>query len=95
VLLWSKYVQPFALALPANDTSRDWLIEGNRFVGNGVAVRLAANQDHGVRPLPPGVPRCPQPRAHTLRDNTFRKNRLDLELIDAEEPLLEGNNFEA
>ena len=95
VLLWSKYVQPFALALPANDTSRDWLIEGNRFVGNGVAVRLAANQDHGVRPLPPGVPRCPQPRAHTLRDNTFRKNRLDLELIDVEEPLLEGNSFEA
>jgi len=48
-----------------------------------------------VRPLPPGVPRCPQPRAHTLRANTFRKNRLDLELIDVEEPLLEGNSFEA
>lgn len=94
VLLWSKYVQPFALALPANDTSRNWLIEQNRFLRNGVAVRVAANQDHGVRPLAPGVPRCPTPRAHTLRANSFRENRLDIELLDAEEPVLEGNTFE-
>lgn len=94
VLLWSKHVAAFAQALPANDTSRDWLIEGNRFVGNGVGVRIAADQDHGVRPLPPLTPRCPRPRAHTLRRNSFRGNRLDIELIDADEPLLEANSFE-
>lgn len=95
VLLWSKYVAPFALALPANDTSRDWLIEQNRFVRNGVAVRIAADQDHGVRPLPSTTPRCPTPRAHTLRANSFRDNRLDIELIDADEPVLDSNDFEA
>jgi parallel beta-helix repeat protein len=95
VLLWSKYVQPFAQALPANDTSRDWLIEANRFTGNGVAVRIAADQDHGVRPLAPTVPRCPRPRNHSLRANSFRDNRLDIELIDADDPILDGNDFEA
>ncbi|NTU79647.1 MAG: hypothetical protein HGA45_09620 [Chloroflexales bacterium] len=94
VLLWSKYLAPFAVAMPANDTSRDWLIEGNSFTGNGVGVRIAADQDHGVRPLPAIAPHCPPPRAHTLRDNMFRDNRLDIELIDAEEPALEGNRFE-
>lgn len=94
VLLWSKYVAAFAGAVPANDTSRGWLIEGNRFTRNGVAVRVAADQDHGVRPLPPTVPRCPRPHSHTLRANRFRDNRLDIELIDAEEPTLDGNRFE-
>jgi parallel beta-helix repeat protein len=95
VLLWSKYVQPFALALPANDTSRDWLIEQNRFERNGVAVRIAADQDHGVRPLAAAAPRCPRPHGHTLRGNRFRENRLDIELIDADEPVLDNNDFEA
>jgi parallel beta-helix repeat protein len=94
VLLWSKYVQPFALALPDNDTSRDWLIEANRFERNGVAIRIAADQDHGVRPLAAGIPRCPRPRAHTLRANRFRENRLDIELVGAEDPALDANDFE-
>jgi parallel beta-helix repeat protein len=94
VLLWSKHVAPFAAALPGNDTSRDWLIEGNRFLGNSVGVRIAADQDHGVRPLPAHVPRCPRPAAHALRHNQFRENRLDIELIGAEDPLLEANDFE-
>lgn len=94
VLLWSKHVAAFVAALPDNDTSRDWLIEENSFAGNGVGVRIAADQDHGVRPLPPLTPRCPRPHRHTLRRNSFRDNRLDIELIDAEEPLLEANSFE-
>ncbi len=94
VLLWSRHIAAFALALPDNDTSRNWLIEGNSFTNNGVAVRIAADQDHGVRALPPLTTRCPRPRAHTLRRNSFRANRLDIELIDAEDPLLEANSFE-
>ncbi len=93
LLLWSKYVEPFARTHPANDTSRDWLISGNRFSGNRVAVRIAADQDHGVRPLPPHTPRCPRPQRHTLRANQFHNNQRDIELIDAEEPLLEANRF--
>jgi len=94
LLLWSRFVAAFALAYPENDTSRDWLIEANRFTGNRVAVRIAADQDHGARPLPPLTPRCPRPRNHTLRANIFRDNLLDLELIDAEEPRLEDNDVQ-
>lgn len=94
VLLWSRYVAPFAMALPANDTSRDWLIEANRFIRNGVAVRIAANQDHGVRPLSALVPRCPRPTGHTLRANRFHDNRLDIELLDADDPTLDANQFD-
>lgn len=95
LLLWSKYVEPFVRTHPANDTSRDWLISSNRFSGNRVAVRIAADQDHGVRPLPPSTPRCLRPQRHTLRANHFRDNQLDIELIDVEEPQLEANRFAA
>lgn len=94
VLLWSKHVAPFAAALPGNDTSRAWLIEENRLTGNGVAVRIAGDQDHGVRPLAPLTPRSPRPHDHILRRNRFRENRLDIELLGADDPLLEENEFE-
>jgi parallel beta-helix repeat protein len=89
ILLWSNYVAPFAQAVPANDTSRNWLIVGNRFVENGVAVRIAADQDHGVRPLSAPTLRCPPPRDHTLRANHFVRNRRDLDVEGAEPPFVE------
>lgn len=79
ILLWSKRVPAFAAAVPANDTSRDWQIIANQIVANRVGVRIAADQDHGVRPLPAGSPRCPPPRNHLLRDNTFADNGRDLD----------------
>lgn len=91
VLLWSKYVAPFAEALPANDTSRDWLIEANRFRANRVAFRLAADQDHGVRPMPAAAPRCPPPHHHALRRNQFHANQQDLDLLGCDPPDLIDN----
>jgi parallel beta-helix repeat protein len=88
ILLWSKYVEPFAQAVPANDTSRDWLIAANRFSDNGVAIRIAADQDHGVRPLPPATPRCPPPQRHTVRANQLHNNREDFQIDGAEPPVL-------
>lgn len=94
LLLWSKFVAPFAAALPGNDTSRDWLVEANRFIGNGVGVRIAADQDHGVRALSAVVPRCPPPQGHTLRTNTFRANRAAVEYAGCAAPALEANTME-
>lgn len=83
VLLWSKRVPGFETYAPENDTSRDWLIENNSFQSNSIAVRIAADQDHGVHPLPEtgecGFP-APAPRNHTLRGNQFVRNGQDLDL---------------
>lgn len=87
ILLWSKYVAPFAQAVPANNTSRNWLISTNEFVENGVALRIAADHDHGIRPMPPAAPTCPPPHTHRLRANRFRANRIDVDLVGAEAPL--------
>lgn len=83
MLLWSKRVPGFEAAVPQNETSRDWLIADNIFRANRIAVRIAADQDHGVRPLPVtgeyGMP-APAPQGHTLRGNQFIDNGLDLDL---------------
>jgi parallel beta-helix repeat protein len=85
VLLWSKRVPEFERGLPENDTSHDWLIEGNTFTANNKAIRIAADQDHGTRPLPPsgksGLP-APQPHDHRIRNNRFEGNGVDLDLLE-------------
>lgn len=93
ILLWSKRLPDFEKAVPENDTSRDWLIEENLFADNTKAVRIAADQDHGIRPLAAsgewGLP-APAPRGHTLRNNRLEKNGVDFDIIGAEETSLEG-----
>jgi parallel beta-helix repeat protein len=85
MLLWSKRIPQFDAAVPANDTSRDWLIEANRFTANACAIRIAADQDHGVRPYSPdGV--CPPPHHHLLRENIFERNGTD---VDAQESAIQ------
>lgn len=95
LLLWSKHVAAFATALPQNDTSRDWLIERNSFAHNGTAVRIAADQDHGLRSLPAANPRCPAPHGHTLRENNIAESRLGIETIGALATRLERNQMRA
>lgn len=84
ILLWSKRIPEFDTAVPENDTSRDWLIEHNTFTGNRKAIRIAADQDHGLRAYTPHGP-CPPPRNHTLRENTFTENGVDVELLGVDE----------
>ncbi|NJN14820.1 MAG: hypothetical protein HC822_00140 [Oscillochloris sp.] len=94
MLLWSHYVAAFAGAVPENNTSHSWAIAHNSFSANDIAIRIAADQDHGVQPLPALTPSCPRPHSHTIADNRFRRNHLDIEIIDADEPLVERNEFE-
>lgn len=96
VLLWSKYVASFAQAVPANDTSRNWLIEANRFWRNDKGIRIAANQDHGIRPMPADTPVPPTPHSHTLHANDLRDNRVGIELEgvkEGEETAVATNTF--
>jgi len=92
ILLWSKRVPQFDAIVPENDTSRDWLIERNTFQRNDKAIRIAADQDHGIKPHAKGAP---LPRDHAIRDNTIRDNRVGIELLGCEKSLLEKNLFNA
>jgi parallel beta-helix repeat protein len=96
VLLWSKRIPGFAQAVPENDTSYDWAIEQNTFVGNNKAIRIIANQDHGIRPLKPsgewGYP-SPAPHDHTIRENLIEDNRIGIELSGVERTIIAENTF--
>lgn len=97
VLVWSKHVPEFLTAVPENTTSRDWVIEGNRLVHNDTAVRIAANQDHGIRPIP--TPRGAagqslRPCDHAIRRNAIADNRVGIELVDTDRILIEDNDFQ-
>jgi parallel beta-helix repeat protein len=98
ILLWSKHIPDFLEAVPANNTSYDWLIEENTFLYNNKGVRIAANQDHGIQPY--RVPEGQDPTAwllphdHFLRQNRFLHNRLGIEMVHAQLTSQEGNLFE-
>lgn len=93
ILLWSKYVEKFAELFPENLTSYDWRIEKNAFTRNGKAIRIAADQDHGTRSMPPELCGKPElrPHHHIIRGNDIQDNRIGIELCNADKTLVEGN----
>ena len=54
LLIWTRPAPPLTALFSAHETSHRWTVEGNVFKGNGTGVRIAADQDHGVRALPAG-----------------------------------------
>jgi hypothetical protein len=97
VLLWSKYVERFAELYPENGTSYGWAIEENQFLRNGKAIRIAADQDHGLRSMPPEVCGRPElrPHGHLIRGNTIQEGRLGLDLYQTDRTVIERNTFHA
>jgi parallel beta-helix repeat protein len=93
ILLWSRYVPEWIEAFPENVTSHDWTIEGNTFTRNGIGIGIAADRDHGIRPLPSDQCGRPEtrPHDHTIRRNDIQDNRLGLELVNADRTLIEEN----
>ncbi len=93
ILLWTKYEEQFASLSPESLTSCDWTIEENAFTRNGKGIRIAADQDHGIRPMPEaacGRPEC-RPRNHVLRKNDIQDNRVGIELYRADVTVIEEN----
>lgn len=94
VLLWSTYVEKFAAAYPESLTSYNWTIEENVFTRNGKGIRIAADQDHGIRPLQAASGERQadtRPHDHTLRKNDIQDNRIGIELYRADRTIVEGN----
>jgi nitrous oxidase accessory protein NosD len=62
-----------------NETSSDWLIERNKLIQNKKAIRIAANQDHGIRALRQEESSI-LPNNHIIQNNEIRDNILGIEL---------------
>jgi len=89
-LLWSSYEEDFRTAFPDRDTSREWSIENNSFLNNGTAIRIAADQDHGIRPGKVGSPR---PHHHLITKNIVQGNRVGIELLNSDHTTIESNTI--
>jgi len=98
ILLWSKHIPEFIGPYPHNDNSYEWTIEQNTFVRNGKGVRIAANQDHGIRPykVPQGLDptRFCRPHDHSMQGNTFQDNRVAIEVLYTDRTVQQDNLFE-
>lgn len=93
ILLWSMRVDAFASAFPESLTSYGWTIEKNTFLRNGIGVRIAADQDHGIRPALEanrGMTES-RPHGHSLRANDIQDNRVGIELCQCDETVIEQN----
>lgn len=93
MLLWSVYVAQFAELYPSSLTSYAWEIVGNTMVRNGKGIRIAADQDHGIRPAAPegsGRPEC-RPHHHAILRNDIQDNRVGIELHACDHTTIEGN----
>ncbi|HEY3266198.1 MAG TPA: right-handed parallel beta-helix repeat-containing protein [Armatimonadota bacterium] len=93
ILLWTHHVPEFAEEYPENYTSHDWTIEENTFTRNGKGIRIAKDQDHGIRPVPEDKrgPAESRPHSHAIRKNDIQDNRIGVELINADRTIIEGN----
>jgi hypothetical protein len=76
-----------------NATSRDWLIESNRLIQNKKAIRIAANQDHGIRGLSESMSSIP-PHHHVIQNNEIRNNVIGIELENAIDTQMEQNTLD-
>ncbi len=79
VLIWSR-LYDFLKTVPGmNATSSNWLIERNKLIQNKKAIRIAANQDHGVRELHGDLSPI-SPSDHIIQNNEIRSNIIGIEL---------------
>lgn len=95
ILIWTKQADAFADAYPESVTSYDWAIENNTFTRNGKAIRIAADQDHGIRSMPDDQRGRPEqrPRGHSIVNNNIDDNRIGIELYRADRTTIEGNTM--
>jgi parallel beta-helix repeat protein len=96
ILIWSKRVKEYEQSVPNNKTSHDWLIQDNSFINNKIAIRIAADQDHGIRELPAsgewGYP-APRPYNHNIRKNLLSKNVVAFDFMNDEKTSVDDNEY--
>lgn len=94
ILIWTRSYDFLKTVPDMNATSRDWLIEGNRLFQNKKAVRIAANQDHGIRGLDEEGRPSVFPINHIIQNNQIRGNVIGIELEKAKETQMNQNTLD-
>ncbi|HET6596354.1 MAG TPA: right-handed parallel beta-helix repeat-containing protein [Anaerolineales bacterium] len=79
ILIWTRSYEFLRTVPNMNETSSDWLIERNKLIQNKKAIRIAANQDHGIRALRQEESSI-LPNNHIIQNNEIRDNILGIEL---------------
>ena len=79
ILIWTRFYEFLKTVPNMNVTSSDWLIERNKLTQNKKGIRIAANQNHGVRPLD-GEKASVPPNNHIIQNNEIRENNIGIEL---------------
>ena len=93
ILIWTRSYDFLKSVPEMNVTSRDWLIQRNRLIQNKKAIRIAANQDHGVRGLSEVMSSIP-PHHHVIQNNEIRNNVIGIELENAIGTQMEQNTLD-
>lgn len=93
ILLWTHYAPHLNDQFPDHTTSYDWTIEENTFTRNGKGIRIAKDQDHGIRNYPEDQrgPDETRPHDHIIRKNDIQDNRVGIELHETDATIVEGN----
>jgi parallel beta-helix repeat protein len=79
ILVWTRSYEFLKTVPDMNVTSSDWLIQRNKLIQNKKAIRIAANQNHGIRSL--DVEKASiLPNNHVIRNNEIRENNIGIEL---------------
>ena len=93
ILIWTRFYD-FLRGVPnINETSSDWLIERNRLFQNKKAIRIAANQNHGIRPLDREKSSIP-PKDHIIQNNEIRDNLIGIELEQVKDTQVSQNSLD-
>lgn len=90
ILIWTRSYDFLETVPNMNETSRDWLIERNKLLQNKKGIRIAANQNHGVRALD-GERLSVDPHNHIIQNNEIRDNLIGIELEKAKDTQMNQN----
>ena len=90
VLIWTRFYDFLKTVPDISATSSDWLIERNRLIQNKKAIRIAANQNHGIRRLE-GEQSSVPPNNHTIQKNEIRDNQIGIELEKVRDTRMDQN----
>ena len=92
ILIWTRFYEFLKDVPNMHVTSQDWLIERNTFIGNKKAIRIAANQNHGIRPLE-SEKSSVLPNNHRIQNNEIRDNVIGIELDQVNDIRMDGNKL--
>jgi parallel beta-helix repeat protein len=93
ILLWTRSYEFLKNVPNMNVTSSDWVIERNKLIQNKKAIRIAADQNHGIRPLEEERSSI-LPQNHSLQNNEIRHNIIGIELERVKDTQMSGNTLD-